>query len=114
MFTVDQEARIREMIVALGPGGTRPLAERALAYAQTSLVGAPDFSRLGGLAEVAALVDKSRQAVSNWIGPHSKLTPPEPEFRTTATPIWDLRKWAEWGRAHPELMGPEFDPFAQD
>jgi hypothetical protein len=31
----------------------------------------------------------------------------------TATPIWDLEHWQEFGRAHPELMGPGFDPFAE-
>lgn len=98
------------MLVALGPGGTRELAERALAYADASL--RPDYRRLGGLAEVAKLVDRSRPAVSNWNAtPH--LQTPAPVFTVTATPIWDLGHWVVWGVAHPDLMGEGFDPFGE-
>lgn len=109
MFTMDYEERVRSMLVALGPGGTRDLAENALAWLGAS---APDYSRLGGLAEVAALVDRKRPVVSNWNATESLKTP-EPVFRVTATPIWDLEHWRDFGRAHPELMGPGFDPFEE-
>jgi hypothetical protein len=114
MFSMDEEARVRAMLVALGPGGTRELAERALGF----LDGIRAFEDgrydwMGGLAEVAELLDRSRPAVSNW-NATPKLATPEPLRRLTATPVWDLRHWREWGRAHPELMGPGFDPFVED
>lgn len=105
------EAQVRAMLVALGPGGTRELAERALAFA--TRMTPPAYERLGGLSEVARLVDRQRPVVSNWNATESLHTP-EPVLRTTATPIWDLRAWREFGRAHPELMGPKFDPFEED
>lgn len=110
VFSMDYEAQVREMLVALGPGGTRELAERALAYAVR--LEPPGYEHLGGLAEVAALVGRSRPVVSNW-NATPKLSCPEPVRRLTATPVWDLRSWREWGRAHPELMGDSFDPFVE-
>lgn len=114
MFSMDEETRIRAMLVALGPGGTRELAERALGFVDAQDSGTRDYSWMGGLAEVAALLDRSRPAVSNWMGPDSKLVTPQPVRRLSATPVWDLRQWREWARAHPELAGPRFDPFAED
>jgi len=114
VFSMDEEARVRSMLVALGPGGTRELAERALGFLDAHSDAGQGLEWLGGLAEVARLVDRSRPAVSNWNGPASKLSPPAPVRVLTATPVWDLRQWREWGRAHPELMGPGFDPFAED
>lgn len=96
------------MLVALGPGGTRELAERALDW---HAAGASDLSWLGGLSEVAQLVDRSRPAVGNWVATESLATP-APVRALAATKVWDLRQWREWGRAHPDLMGPGFDPFA--
>lgn len=109
MFSMDYEARVRAMLTALGPGGTRELAERALAYHSG---GTPVWSDLGGLAEVAALVDRKRPVVSNWNATPGLRTP-APLFRLTATPVWSLSQWREFGRAHPELMGPGFDPFEE-
>lgn len=104
------EAQVRAMLSALGPGGTRDLAERALAYAwrMEPII----YHHLGGLAEVAALVDRSRPVVGNW-NATPKLATPAPVFRLTATPVWDLRSWTQWGIGHMELMGPNFDPFRE-
>jgi len=114
MFSMDEEARIRAMLVALGPGGTRELAERALGFMDAHGPGAgQDYAWMGGLAEVAALLDRSRPAVSNWMGKDSKIVCPDPLARLLATPVWDLRHWREWGRAHPDLVGSGFDPFAE-
>jgi hypothetical protein len=114
MFSMDDEARVRAMLVALGPGGTRELAERALGWADAHSDAGRGFDWLGGLAEVAALLDRSRPAVSNWMGETSKIVTPPPLRRLMATPVWDLRQWREWGRANPGLVGPGFDPFAED
>lgn len=114
MFSMDHEARVHAMLVALGPGGTRELAERALSFMDAHGSAAAGFDWLGGLAEVAALLDRSRPAVSNWMGPGSKIVCPDPVRDLKATPVWNLGHWREWGRAHPELVGPGFDPFAED
>jgi hypothetical protein len=104
---VEQDERVADMIRALGPGGTRELAERALAWHGA---GTPDYSRLGGLKEVAELVDRSIQGVTYW-RKQPKLATPEPLFKLGATPVWDLEHWVAWGVAHDELVGPKFDPF---
>ena len=98
------------MLVALGPGGTREMAERALSHAQ-AVGGAPDWSQLGGLFEVSKMLDRSRQAIHGWINTASARTP-EPLFRIEAGPIYDLRHWREWGRGNLDKMGDGFDPFA--
>lgn len=114
MFNMDHEERVRAMLTALGPGGTRELAERALGWADAHASDAGrGYEWMGGLAEVAALVDRTRPAVANW-NATPKLSTPEPLRRLTATPVWDLRAWREWGRAHPDMMGPRFDPFEED
>jgi hypothetical protein len=110
VFTVDHEARIQQMLIALGPGGTRDLAERALAHADTAVTPAPVWERMGGLYEVAALCDRSRAAVSGWATAKSS-TVPAPKFKLEATPVWDLLEWLEYGRANPDKMGPKFDPL---
>ena len=66
-----------------------------------------DFSRVGGLAEVSALLNRSPQAISGWFKAAGASTPP-PLFRTAAGAFWDLAEWVAWGEANPQRVGPGF------
>lgn len=66
-----------------------------------------DFSRVGGLTEVATLLDRKPSAISNWFKAASDDTP-EPLFTRAAGSFWDLAEWVAWARANPARVGPGF------
>ena len=114
MYGGHVEADVHAMLVSLGPGGTRELAERALTVVYATVAERErawlDSTEkvlgrleLGGLAEVCRLLGETRQTVGHWIAgrrrPPSKNTPPFPSPLVTldATPVWnlqDVRGWA--------------------
>jgi predicted DNA-binding transcriptional regulator AlpA len=90
--TVDRH----QVLVALGPGGTTDLAERVLELLQAQPAPVPE---LGGLAEVCAVLGRSRQTVGHWIsGRRGPGGFPEPLVVLSATPVWDLAQVREWSR----------------
>src|SRR6187455_1519185 len=99
------EEDVREALVALGPGGTRELAERALQYAaarEARLTFAAESAlvcEFGGTAEVCERLGVSKQ----WLGhvlagrrPTPAVLTPEPLATLTATPVWDMANWDTW------------------
>lgn len=122
------EEDVQEALVALGPGGTRELAERALQYAaarearlmlatQTVL----ERWEFGGTAEVCERLGVSKQ----WLGhvlagrrPTPAVLTPEPLATLTATPVWDMADWDAWAELNRSLLPVELraieevDPFA--
>jgi hypothetical protein len=120
------EEDVREALVALGPGGTRELAERALQYAATVAVRHALVSsetdrlgvwELGGTAEVCDRLGVTKQ----WLGhvlagrrPTPAVLTPRPIATLTATPVWDMGDWDHWAERHALLLEPrksEVDPF---
>jgi hypothetical protein len=85
-----------DVLIALGPGGTSELAERALAFLGQL--------ELGGLAEVSDLLGKSPQSVGHWIAGRRHPTAPdgapfpEPLVILAATPVWDLDAVRQWAK----------------
>jgi hypothetical protein len=119
---MDEE--LHAMLVALGPGGTRELAERALAYhrerlALESLFVEPVLGlSLGGTAEVCERLGVSKAWLGHVIAgrrPTPAVLTPEPLVTLTATPVWDLADWDAWAERNAPLLEPrktEVDPFA--
>lgn len=88
------ESDVRAMLMALGPGGTTELAERALAHGISAVRASPE---LGGVSEVAALLGESRQTVGHWIaGRRGPGQFPDPIVEISAGKIWDLKTIREW------------------
>lgn len=114
------------MLVALGPGGTRELAERALAHAKASIGPTIDLAResateeLGGLAEVCTELGVTKRWLGHVIAGRRPVPPvltPEPLVTLSATPVWDLADWREWATVNGALLpllepSEEADPFA--
>jgi hypothetical protein len=94
------------ILVALGPGGTTELAERVLELLAAQMAAVETVLgelELGGLAEVCAVLGRSRQTVGHWISgrrwPNDNVIAPFPDpiVHLSATPVWDLatvRAWA--------------------
>jgi len=113
------------MLVALGPGGTRELAERALvvahAYRDHAVQAAGTVLErweLGGTAEVCERLGVGKAWLGHVIAgrrPTPAVTTPVPLVTLSATPVWDMADWDEWAERHALLLEPrksEADPFA--
>jgi hypothetical protein len=90
------------MLIALGPGGTTELAERALQYARTLTMRTIPVRRPepGGLTEVAAELGVSRQTVGHWIaGRRGPGNFPEPRWSLAQGKVWELAEVREWRAA---------------
>jgi len=115
------------MLVALGPGGTRELAERALEHVHhqvASIVGEIKtravFPTLGGTAEVCERLGVTKAWLGHVIAGRRPVPPvltPEPLVTLTATPVWDLAQWDAWAERNQLLLpvvgrsAEEGDPF---
>lgn len=89
---------------ALGDGATEEQAKRVHRLLDSAGllggdVGRIPPGRLVGLAEFAAIMNRTPQAVRAW-----KLAP-EPIVRLKAGPIWDRQDVERFRLAHPELCG---------
>jgi len=119
------EEDVRDALVALGPGGTRELAERALQYAATVAARHARVSNetdrlgiweLGGTAEVCERLGVTKQ----WLGhvlagrrPTPAVRTPEPLVTLTATPVWGMADWDAWAERNYTLLHPGTDPFGE-
>jgi len=102
------------MLVALGPGGTRELAERALvvahAYRDHAIQAAGTVLgrlELGGTAEVCERLGVSKAWLGHVIAgrrPTPAVLTPEPLVTLTATPVWDLADWDVWAERNRSLL----------
>lgn len=92
---------LRAMLVALGPGGTRELAERALAHARAwSPVVDPGTPDLVGLQEAAIRLGVSRQTLGHWIaGRRGPGNFPRPLVQLSSGSVWDYRVIERWVQA---------------
>ena len=112
------------MLEALGPGGTRELAERALAHARglaPVTIGFEVERELGGTQEVCALLGVGKAWLGHVLAGRRPVPPvrtPEPLVTLAATPVWDLADWREWATVNGTLIPllgsstPGVDPFA--
>jgi hypothetical protein len=99
---MDEE--LHAVLVRLGPGGTRELAEAALAMIRErdavcleSVQTVLGNLELGGLSEVCTVLGKKRQAAGHWIsGRHGPGGFPEPLWNLAATPVWNLAEVRAW------------------
>jgi len=95
------------MLVALGPGGTRELAERALAHAFTLILPQNAALKLGGTAEVCERLGVTKAWLGHVIAGRRPVPPvltPEPLVTLTATPVWDLAEWDAWAERNRALL----------
>jgi hypothetical protein len=104
---------LHAMLVALGPGGTRELAERALAFSNERLATESLFTvtkmavELGGTQEVCALLGVGKAWLGHVIAgrrPTPPVLAPEPLVTLAATPVWDLADWREWATVNATLL----------
>lgn len=96
----------RQILVSLGNGGTVEMAERVVAFLDTTenwRRGIP-VECIAGLAEVADLLGRHKNTVRSWMG-RPELACPEPFRGVAATPLWDITQWETWALGHPELVG---------
>lgn len=98
-------ASIMQVLHVLGDGGTTDMARRVLDWhTSTGSTGhGVPGDRIGGIAEVATLIGRSRQVVCNWIT-RSQHNCPEPFVTVRATPLYDLDQWRVWAAGHPKLV----------
>lgn len=83
------------MLIALGPGGTRELAERALEHAR-SLEPVPMPLELGGIAEVADLLGCTQVDLQAWCDDPFQDVPAELGQIRKAGKVWDLNVIRAW------------------
>lgn len=97
------DERTRGMLMALGDGGTVEMATRALAHVDgkdVDLEVANLRSRarvlaeleLGGVTEVAGVLQVSRQTIGHWVAgrrPGPFAFPP-PSWHLVSGPVWDM------------------------
>ena len=105
-MAVTQE--VREVLGVLGNGATVEMATNVLAWMRSATVpaAAPTGIRpddILGLNEVAGMLGKSRQTVSNWIS-RGVYSFPAPVAHLAATKVWDRAQVAEWARGHPDML----------
>jgi hypothetical protein len=99
---------IREILQALGTGGTREMAERVKTWVDTRrrsvvLPGIPPENLLG-LAEVSALTRIPEGTIDAW-ATFEQVSFPAPAATLAATKVWDRDQVAVWMRGHPDLLG---------
>lgn len=105
-MAVTQE--IREVLGVLGNGATVEMATNVVTWMRSTTVpaAAPVGIQPGnilGLAEVAEMLGKSRQAVSNWIA-RGACSFPAPVAHLAATKVWDRDQVDEWARGHRDML----------
>lgn len=102
------------MLVALGPGGTRELAERALEHARAReaarMVTWPSQGspmELVGTAEVCLALGVTKQWLGHVIAgrrPVPAVITPRPIATLTATPVWSMADWRGWAERNHTLL----------
>lgn len=100
---------LREILHALGTGGTAAMAEGVqswLAARGANAVSDGDSvwpEDILGLAEVAAMLGVSKQLIGHWIARDAHSFP-RPVATLAATRIWDRAKVEVWAAGHAELL----------
>jgi hypothetical protein len=126
VYAGPMDEELKAMLVALGPGGTRELAERALQYVLTrearwraATETVLERWELGGTAEVCERLGVGKAWLGHVIAgrrPTPAITTPVPLVTLSATPVWDMADWDEWAERNAPLLEPrttaEVDPFA--
>ena len=102
---MDEQTLTRQVLLALGNGGTMEMAQSVTAFILTSNLPAVSPGNLVGLAEVATMTGRSKQTVCNWIGRGTQGFP-APFVHLAATKVWDREQVTVWMSGHPELVRP--------
>lgn len=100
---MDEQALTRQVLLALGNGGTMEMAQSVTAFIISTKLPAVSPSDLVGLAEVAQMTGRSKQTVCNWIGRGNQGFP-APLVHLAATKVWDREQVQVWMQGHPELV----------
>jgi len=100
---VDEQTLTRQVLLALGNGGTMEMAQSVVAFIVTSNLPSVAPTDIIGLAEVAKLTGRSKQTVCNWIGRGNQGFP-APLTVLAATKVWDKEQVLVWMAGHPELV----------
>ncbi len=100
---MDEQTLTRQVLKALGNGGTMEMATNVVAFLNERRVPAVPPANLVGLAEVAEMTGRTKQAVCNWIGRGNQGFP-APVAHLAATKVWDREQVEVWMQGHPELV----------
>lgn len=102
-LVVDEQTLTRQVLLALGNGGTMEMAQSVVAFIVSTKLPAVSPNDLVGLAEVAKMTGRSKQTVCNWIGRGNQGFP-APLVHLAATKVWDREQVKVWMAGHPELV----------
>lgn len=94
----------REILLVLGTGGTREMAERVKAWVLGRPATGMPLENILGLAEAAAYLGVPTKTVAAWVARDLHSFPP-PAVTLAATKVWDLAQLEVWASGHPDLLG---------